>query len=60
MEKIISNPGLRHLCEKVFLNLNVEDLKIYGQINQSCKQILEDPMFWLKKFKRLEKVIKNQ
>ena len=53
MEKIISNPGLQHLCEKVFLNLNVEDLKIYGQINQSCKQILEEPKFWLKKFKCL-------
>ena len=55
MEKIISNPGLQHLAEKVFLNLDVEDLKICGQINQSCKQILENPMFWLKKFRNLSK-----
>ena len=50
MEKIISNPGLQHLAEKFFWNLDVEDLKICAQINQSCKQILEDAMFWLRKF----------
>ena len=58
MEKIISNPGLQHLAENVFLNLDIEDLKICGQINQSCKQILEEPKFWLKKFKCLSE--KNQ
>ena len=50
MEKIINNPGLQHLAEKVFSNLNVEDMKICAEINQSCKQILENPMFWLRKF----------
>ena len=50
MEKIINNPSLQHLAEKVFFNLNVEDLEICAQINQSCKQILENPMFWLRKF----------
>ena len=49
MEKILNNPGLQHLAENVLMNLNVEDLKIVAQINQSCKQILETPMFWLKK-----------
>ena len=56
MEKIISNPGLQHLAEKVFLNLDVGDLKICGEINQSCKQILENPMFWLGKFKYLSTI----
>ena len=50
MEKIVSNPGLQHLAEKVFLNLDVEDLKICGQVNQSCKIFLQNPLFWLKKF----------
>ena len=50
MEIIISNPGLHHLAEKVFWNLDVEDLKKCEQINKSCKQILENPLFWLKKF----------
>ena len=35
MEKIFSNPGLQHLAEKVFWNLDAEDLKICAQINQS-------------------------
>ena len=55
MEKIVTNPGPQHLAEKVFLNLDVEDLKICGQINQSCKQILEKPIFWLRKFGHLSK-----
>ena len=59
MEKIISNPGLQHLAEKVFLNLENEDLKICEQINQSCKQILKNPMFWLKKFRCLSKESKK-
>ena len=50
MDTIISNPGLQHLAEKVFWNLDVEDLKKCEQINKSCKQILENPLFWLKKF----------
>ena len=53
METIFNNPGLQHLAEKVFWNLNVEDLKMCSQINQSCKQILENPMFWLNKFGEL-------
>ena len=50
MEKIVNNPGLQHLAEKVFINLNVEDLKMCARINQSCEQILENPMFWLRIF----------
>ena len=55
MEKIINNPGLQHLAEKVFWNLDVEDLKICAQINQSCKQILQTPIFCLRKFEHLSK-----
>ena len=60
MEKIISSPGLQHLAEKVFRNLDVEDLKICGQINQSCEQILEDAFFWLTKFRSLSKQSQKQ
>ena len=49
MEKIISNPGLQHLAEEVFWNLDIQDLYVCTQINQSCKQILENPIFWPKK-----------
>ena len=55
MEKIINNPGFQHLTENVFLNLDVDVLKICGQINKSCEQILKKPMFWLRKFGCLSK-----
>ena len=55
METIISNPGLQHLAEEVFWNLDVVDLKICAQINQSCKQILKNPIFCLRKFEHLSK-----
>ena len=55
MEKIIKNPGLQYLAEKVFWNLEVGDLKICARINQSCKQILQHPMFCLSKFEDLSK-----
>ena len=55
MENIVSNPGLQHLAENIFWNLNVKNLKICGLINQSCQQILDNPMFWLRKFEHLSK-----
>ena len=48
MENIINNPGLQHLEENIFLNLNYEDLKKCQFINQSTKDIWKYPMFWLK------------
>ena len=53
MEKIVNNKGLQHLAENVFWNLEAEDLKIFAQINQSCKQILKYPIFCLSKFEHL-------
>ena len=58
METIISNPGLKHVAENIFWNLDFEELKLCAQINQSCKQILKNPIFCLKKFRQLSK--KNQ
>ena len=48
MEKIIKNPGLQHLAENIFLNLNYSDLKKCQLINQSASQILDNPMFWIR------------
>ena len=50
MEKIINNPGLQHLSENIFWNLNYGDLQKCLTINQFCKEILESPLFWLKIF----------
>ena len=56
MENIINNPGLQHLNENIFLNLNYEDLKKCQFINQSTKDIWKYPMFWIKwiKFKCIQ------
>ena len=58
MDKIISNPGLQHLAEEVFWNLDIKDLNACAQINQSCKQILENPIFWTKKNNLNEWILK--
>ena len=52
MEKILNNPGLQHLTEKIFLNLSSAHLKKCQMINQSARKILETPMFWIKKLIR--------
>ena len=55
MEKIVKNPGLQHLAEKVFWNLDVEELKICALINQCSNQILKKPIFCLRQFKYISK-----
>ena len=39
MEKIFNNPGLQQLAEKVFWNLDVEDLKICAKIKKRFQLI---------------------
>ena len=60
LENIIINPGLQHLTENIFRNLNLTDLESCRLINQSSKQILENPIFWLKKFVQRSLSKKNQ
>ena len=58
LEKILNNPGLEHLAENIFDNLDFEDIKVCRDINQSSQQKLDNPLFWLRKFRGLSK--KNQ
>ena len=55
MEKILCNPGLAHLAENILVNLDEENLEICQQITQSLKQMIANPIFWLKKFSALSK-----
>ena len=41
LENIFNYPGLQHLAEKIFLNLDYEDLEKCQLINQSTTQILQ-------------------
>ena len=57
LEKILNNPGLQHLAENIVENLTQKDLKMFGEINQSSKEILDyqmdKPTFLLRKFRYL-------
>ena len=59
MEKILDNPGLVHLAENIFGNLYEENLEVCVQINQSSKQIVTNPIFYLRKFTALSKDNQN-
>ena len=59
MEKILDNPGVVHLAENIFGNLYDENLEVCVQINQSSKQIVTNPIFYLRKFTALSKDNQN-
>ena len=61
LANLINNPGLQHLAEEIFWNLNlIKALENCQQINQSSKMILQNPVFWLKKFVRRGLSKKNE
>ena len=51
LEYIIQNPGLEYITEMILFNLDFEDLKKCQNLNKSIKKTLEDPMFWLRKWR---------
>ena len=50
MEQIINNPAYKHITEKILLNLSFQDLLSCQLLNKNCNQIMEKPLFWLKKW----------
>ena len=60
MNQIVNNPGLQHVIENVFLNLDFEGILSCQFINQSCHELLENPIFWLKKWRLRGLSKKNQ
>jgi len=50
METILKKPGLHHIAEDTFLNLDGKTLSNCTELNQNSKEIIDKPMFWLKKF----------
>ena len=51
LEEIINNPGLQHIAEEIFLNLDFKSIMACKLASDSCKEIVDNPMFWLKKWK---------
>ena len=60
LENFMKSPGLRHLAEKIFVALDYQVLESCGKINKTFQKILDDPMFWLKRFVRKGLSKKNQ
>ena len=50
MEQFFTNPGLVHIGEKIFQNLDYQSLVICQNVCQTWKIILENPEFWIKSF----------
>lgn len=50
MDQIIQNPGFQHIAEKILLNLPLKDLITLHLVNKSLKEILDNPLFWIKKW----------
>ena len=54
VESFINTPGLQHLAENTFLNLNYREIKACELLNGSFQlfvnQLMANPLFYLKKF----------
>ena len=60
LENFIINPGLQHMAENIFSNLNYKDITACQLINRSSKLILDNSKFLLKKFVQNGMSKKNQ
>ena len=50
LDQIVINPGLQHIIEMIFFNLDYKDLKNCKLVNAAINTILINPIFWLKKW----------
>ena len=50
MEQFFTNPGLVHIGEKIFQNLDYQSLEICQNVCQTWKIIIENPEFWINSF----------
>ena len=57
---LINSPGLNHLAENIFLNLDNQVLETCRNVNTTFQQFLDDPMFWVKRFIQRGLSKKNQ
>ena len=59
MQKIIENPGLQHLAQRMLIYLDKTSIASFRFVNQDCKNIVDDPIFSLKKLSQLSDVPKD-
>ena len=59
MQNIIENPGLQHLAETMLTFLDKSSIASFQLVNRDCKNIVDDPLFSLKKLAQLDNVSKD-
>ena len=57
MEQISKTLGLHHIAEDIFKLLDEKTIIDCRLVNNSWKNILDQPMFWLKKLQKLSKIM---
>ena len=59
MEDIVKNPGLQHIIKTTLTFLDKSNIASFRLVNQYCKNIVNDPIFFLKKLSQLKDVPKD-
>ena len=59
MEDIVKNPGLQHIVKTSLTCLGKNDLASFPMVNQDCQNIVDDPIFFLKKLSQLKDISKD-
>ena len=49
MDVITKSPGLCHIVERIFMDLDQEKLLLCEEVNENWRTILKNPWFWYKK-----------
>ena len=60
MDNLTKNPGLQHVAEEILLNLKIVTLDKCLKVNESWKNIINTPSFWLRKCLRDGKLMKSK
>ena len=59
MEDIVKSPGLQHIIKTTLTFLDKSDIASFRLVNQNCKSIVNDPIFFLKKLSQLKDTPKD-
>ena len=59
MEEIVKNPGLQLIIQNILSCLNKNSIASFRLVNQDCKNIVDNPILYLKKVSQLEAVPKD-
>ena len=59
MENILKTPGLQHIIKSSLIFMGKSDILSFRLVNQDCKNVVDDPIFSLKRLLQLKDVPKD-